>query len=233
VRGNGTFIGNTMGDPDAMEIHNLYGGNLTCLNNTPAVQFGDSGAAPNLVGRFAVGECGFNVVLPNPAPEAMQGPGTPEHIAVSLGSLKTYFGTHTATFVTQAESVRTTSGYTITAVLNDFTLKGTGLTGSGTATPSTLPAPSGDAVLSTVYPDGSRSFVAYDSCDKCSFGGQTGTTTLRFYGTTTAKGLTFGTFLITAGGSGVGLPTLAGWGTFTSAGQRAGTWNLVEHLRNT
>ena len=125
------------------------------------------------------------------------------------------------------------SRYKITAVLNDFTLTGTGLTGSGTANPSLLPQPSGDAVLSTVYRDGSSSFIAYDSCDSCSFGGQTGTTTLRFYGTTTAKGLTFGTFLVTAGGTGIGLPTLAGWGTFSSAGQPAGTWSLVEHLRNT
>jgi hypothetical protein len=234
VRGNETFVGNTMGDPDALEIaNNLVSGNMICLKNTPAVQFGDSGAAPNLVGTFAIGECGFNVVLPNPAPEADQGPGIPEHIAVSLWSLKTYYGTHTATFVTQAESVRTTSGYTITAVLNDFTLKGTGLTGSGQANPSLLPQPSGDAVLSTVYPDGSRSFLAYDSCNSCSFGGQTGTTQLRFYGTTTAKGLTYGTFLVVAGGTGVGLPTLAGWGTFTSVGQPAGTWSLVEHLRNT
>lgn len=235
VRGNGTWAGNTMGDPDAMEVlNNLMGGNMTCLNNSPAAQFGDGASAPNLVGRWGIGECGFNVVLPNPAPEAGEGPGTPEHIAVSLRSLKTYFGTHTATFVDQAESVRTTSGYTITAVLNDFTLKGTGLTGSGTATPSTLPAPSGDAVLSTVYPDGSSSFIAYDSCDSCSFGGQAGTTTLRFYGTTSANGVTHGTFLVTFGGavpSGE-LQTLAGWGTFTSAGQPAGTWRLVEHLRN-
>src|SRR5271170_3616487 len=74
VRGNETFVGNTMGDPDALEIaNNLVSGSMICLKNTPAVQFGDSGAAPNLVGAFAIGECGFNVVLPNPAPEADQG----------------------------------------------------------------------------------------------------------------------------------------------------------------
>jgi hypothetical protein len=236
VGGSLLYADNVTSDPDGMEIaNNLMGGSMTCLNNDPAVQWGDSAAAPNLVGGRGIGECGFNVVLPNPAPEAGEGPGTPEHISVSTRSLKTYFGTHTATFVTQAESTTTSSGYTITAVLNDFTLKGSGLTGSGTANPSLLPQPSGDAVLSTVYPNGSRSFIAYDSCDSCSFGGQTGTTTLRFYGTTSAGGVTYGTFLVTFGGavpSGE-LQTLAGWGTFSSAGQPAGTWKLVEHLRNT
>jgi hypothetical protein len=130
VRGSLTYAHDVTSDPDGMEIdNNLMGGNMTCLNNDPAVQYGDSGAAPNLVG--------------------------------------------------------------------------------------------------------SRSFIAYDSCDSCSFGGQTGTTTLRFFGKTTARGVTSGTFLVTAGGTGTGLPTLAGWGTFTSAGQPSGTWRLVEHLRNT
>ena len=232
VRGSLTYAGDVTSDADGMEINNnLMGGNMTCLKNDPAVQYGDAGAAPNLVGGLGIGECGFNVTLPNTG--GSEQVTVLEHISVSLRSLKTYYGTHTATFVTQAESVKTTSGYTITAVLNDFTLKGTGLTGSGKANPSLLPQPSGDAVLSTVHPDGSSSFIAYDSCDSCSFGGQTGTTTLRFYGTTTARGLTFGTFLVTAGGTGIGLPTLAGWGTFSSAGQPAGTWSLIEHLRNT
>jgi hypothetical protein len=236
VGGSLTIAGNGTSDPDGMEIaNNLMRGNLTCLKNDPAVQYGDSAAAPNLVGGFGIGECGFNVVLPNPAPEAGEGPGTSEHISVSTRSLKTYFGTHKATFVTQAESIGTSSGYTITAVLNDFTLKGNGLTGSGTANPSLLPQPSGDAVLSTVYPNGSRSFIAYDSCDSCSFGGQTGTTSLRFYGTTSPNGVTYGTFLVTFGGAVPAgeIQTLAGWGTFSSAGQPAGTWKLVEHLRNT
>jgi hypothetical protein len=232
VRGSLTYAHDVTSDSDGMEIdNNLMGGNMTCLNNDPAVQYGDAGAAPNLVGGRGIGECAFNVKLPNTG--ASEKVTVLEHISVSLRSLKTYTGRHVATFVTQAESVRTTSGYTITAVLNDFTLKGRGLTGSGTATPSTLPAPSGDAVLSTVRPNGSRSFIAYDSCDSCSFGGQTGTTMLRFFGTTSARGVTSGTFLVTAGGTGTGLPTLAGWGTFTSAGQPSGTWRLVEHLRNT
>jgi hypothetical protein len=235
VGGSGTWAYNTMGDPDALEINNnLISGDMTCVSNSPAVQFGDGASAPNVVGGFGISQCGFNVVLPSPAPEAMQGPGISEHIAVSTRSLKTYYGTHKATFVDQAESVKTSSGYTITAVLNNFTLKGSGLTGYGTAVPSELPQPSGDAVLSTVYPDGSSSFIAYDSCDSCRFGGQTGTTTLRFYGTTRASGLTSGTFLVTFGGAVPPgeLPTLVGWGTFTSAGQPAGTWSLVEHLGN-
>jgi hypothetical protein len=232
VRGSLTYVKNVTSDPDGMEINNnLMRGNMTCLKNDPAVQYGDAGAAPNLVGGQGFGECGFNVKVPNTG--MSEKPTVLEHISVSLRSLKTFSGKHKATFVTQAESVTTTSGYTITAVLNDFTLKGKGLTGFGNVNPSAPPGMSGDAVLSTVKPDGSSSFIAYDTCDSCSFGGQTGTTTLRFYGTRTAKGMTSGTFLITAGGAGFGLPTLAGWGTFTSAGQSSGIWKLVEHLRNT
>ncbi len=232
VRGNASFSGNTMGDPDAMEIdNNVIGGNMTCWSNTPAVQFGDGAAAPNIVGRNGIGECGFNVVLPNPAPEADQGKGVPEHIAVSTWSLGTYYGTHTSTNVTSLPAVTTESGDTIVADLNDFALTGTGLTGSGTYNSSKPPGSSGEALLETVYPNGSKSFIAYDNC-KCSLAGKTGTATLRFYGTSSANGWTYGTFLITSGGAGNGrLSTLAGWGTFWS--QPGGTWRLVEHLRIT
>ena len=232
VRGSITNVGNATSDPDGMEIvNNRVGGNITCLNNDPAVQYGDSMAAPNLVAGSASGECGFNVLKPNPAaspgpPPVSVGPLT--HISVSTGSLATYFGMHIATFVASLPPVTTTSGYTITAVLNDFTLTGTGLTGSGTVNLKLLPAPSGDAVLSTVYPDGSSSFIAYDTC-KCVFGGQSGTVLIRFYGTTTAKGFTHGTFLVASGGAANGkLAGLAGWGTFSSVSK--GTWRLVEHL---
>jgi hypothetical protein len=127
--------------------------------------------------------------------------------------------------------VTTKSGYTITAVLNDFKLTGTGLTGSGTVNLKLLPAPSGDAVLSTVYRNGSSSFIAYDTCN-CRFRGLKGTVLLRFYGTTTANGFTYGTFLVTSGGAANGkLAGLAGWGTFSSAGWR--TWRLCEYLRIT
>ena len=47
IGGDATFINNSMGDPDAMEIGgNLIGENLTCYANAPAPQFGE-GAAPN------------------------------------------------------------------------------------------------------------------------------------------------------------------------------------------
>jgi hypothetical protein len=234
VRGSLTWAGNVTSDPDGNEVdNNLMGGNLTCLNNDPAIQFGDSGAAPNLVGGFGIGECGFGVVLTNPPPEAGEGPGIPEHIAVSTWSLKTYFGTHTSTNVASLPPVRTESGYVITGNLNDFVLTGTGLTGSGTYKSSKPPGSSGDAVLSTVYPNGSRSFIAYDTCN-CRFGGHRGPSTLRFYGTSSANGSTHGIFLIISGGAvpGGGLQTLAGWGTFSSRSP-TGTWRLVEHLRIT
>jgi hypothetical protein len=234
VRGSLTWAGDVTSDPDGNEVNNnLMGGNLACLHNDPAVQFGDSAAAPNLVRGFGIGECGFGVVLPNPAPEAGEGTGTPEHIAVSTQSLKTYFGTHTSTTVTSLRPVRTESGYVITGSLNDFVLAGTGLTGSGTYNSSKPPGSSGDAVLSTVYPNGSRSFIAYDNCN-CSFGGHSGPSTIRFYGTSSPNGSTHGIFLIISGGAvpGGGLQTLAGWGTFSSC-RPTGTWRLVEHLRIT
>ena len=239
VRGSLTYAGNVTSDPDGMEINNnLLGGNIICLHNNPAVQYGDAASAPNLVGGFAFGECGFGVLKPNPAPS----PGPPPvsagplvHISVSLRSLQTYHGTLTVTHVASLPTVTTTSGYKITADLNDFTLAGAGLKGSGTIGPMGPTGP-GAALLATVYPDGSRSFIAYVTCnpDQCRLGRTRGTTMIRFYGTTTPRGLTYGTFLVVAGGAQArGLATLAGWGTFTSAGQPAGTWRLVEHLRIT
>lgn len=74
VRGNVTFSNNsafvpgvTTQGPDSSEVEsNTVGGNLTCLNNTPAVQFGDAGGAPNVVSGNASGQCGFGVILPDP-----------------------------------------------------------------------------------------------------------------------------------------------------------------------
>jgi hypothetical protein len=235
VRGSVTVSGNVTSDPDGMEINNnLLGGNIVCVGNNPAVQYGDGMSAPNLVGGFAFGQCGFNAVKPNPA--ASPGPpptpaGPFERISVSTRSLGTYFGKHFATFVASLPPVTTKSGFTITAVLSNFKLTGTGLTGSGAVDLKLLPAPSGDAVLSTVYQNGSRSFIAYDTC-QCRFRGLRGTVLIRFYGTTTPYGFTYGTFLVTSGGAANGkLAGLAGWGTFSSVGQR--TWRLVEHLRIT
>jgi hypothetical protein len=240
VGGNANFSANVMGDPDALEMgNNLVGGNLTCLANLPAVQFGDGGAAPNMVGGFGMGECGFNVKDLNPAPEAMASPGVSEHIAVSTWRLGRYYGTHNQTSNVVTLPLGTTeSGDTLVAELNDDTLAGSGLTGTLTAVyPPTMSAPlgsTGEAVLATVHGDGSESFTAIDNCD-CSFDGQTGTVTIRAYGTTSANGLTKGIFVVTSGGTpvGGGLDTLAGYGTFSSWGQPAGSLRLVEHLKIT
>jgi hypothetical protein len=63
VGGSATFSDITLADPDGNEIvHNLsVGGNLICENDSPAVQFGDSGqseATP--VGGYGAGQCAFN-----------------------------------------------------------------------------------------------------------------------------------------------------------------------------
>ena len=80
VRGNVFVAGNTMADPDAMEIlANRVHGSIACFANSPAVQYGDSASSPNQVKRHAFGECGFNVLKPNPAPN---GPLT--HISVKV-----------------------------------------------------------------------------------------------------------------------------------------------------
>jgi hypothetical protein len=55
--------------PDAGEVvNNTVYGDLSCQNNDPAVELGDSDGSPNLVGGDATGQCGFDVILPNPAP---------------------------------------------------------------------------------------------------------------------------------------------------------------------
>jgi len=224
VRGSAIFAANSRGDPDALEIDgNLVGRDMACFDNLPAVQFGDSGAAPNMVRGRAAGECGFQVLAPSPAPEAMEGAGIPEHIAVSTWSLGSYDGTHVQTAGTSTVLGTTESNDTLVQETNTDTLTGTGLTGSVS-----------ENVLATVFPDGWESFVAYDTCT-CAFDGQTGPVTIRAYGTTSPSGTTWGTFLITSGGAvvGGGLDTLAGWGTFSSVGQPAGTVSVLEHLRIT
>jgi len=263
VGGSATIIGNTMGDPDAMEINtNLVGGNMVCFHNTPGtppaptppsigVQFGDSGGAPNIVGGLGVGECGFDVRQPNPAPEALLPPpefaGEPssppaiqEPIAVSARSLGTYLGRQQqigSAVVGPITFGVTESGDKILGAVTNDVLKGSGLTGSITYSSSFSLGNSGEAVLSTTHPDGSSSFTAYITCD-CNFDGQSGNVTIRAYGTTTSYGATSGTFLITSGGPFVvgplptvvltgGLGTLAGYGTFFSWG---GVLGLVEHL---
>ena len=69
LRGNALVAANKLADPDAMEVvSNTVRRNLSCLRNSPAVQYGDSGGTPNVVRRWATGQCGFNVLQPNPAP---------------------------------------------------------------------------------------------------------------------------------------------------------------------
>jgi len=75
VRHSFAAVGNKLADPDANElVSNFIRGSIACFANRPAVQFGDSHGVPNLVGRFAAGQCGFRVLKPNPAPH---GPLTP------------------------------------------------------------------------------------------------------------------------------------------------------------
>ena len=223
VRGTAAFIGNSMGDPNAMGIvNNLIGGNMICFGNQPAVQYGSTGAAPNLVGGFGIGECGFNVVVPNPAPEAGEGPGVPEHIAVSTASLANYSGTHTQTSGESLVFGKTKSHDKIVGEKNKDVLAGSGLTGTVK-----------EKVLATVFPGGDQAFNAIDKCT-CSFDGQSGTVGIRAYGTTSSSGVTTGTFLVITGGPGSGgLATLSGYGTFSNAGQPAGTLSLAEYLRIT
>jgi hypothetical protein len=250
VGGSATWDNNTMGDPDAMEIgSNLINGNMACSGNseggTAGVQFGDGGAAPSTVGGFGLGQCGFNVLQPNPAPEALaqeSPPETctpttciPEHISVSKWSLGTYLGTHAQEGPSQVSlPIGTTeSGDSLAAEVNNIVFGGSGLTGSGTYDPAQPLGSTGEAVAVTTYPNGSESFTAFDNCT-CTFQGQTGAVSIRAYGTVSPNGSTSGTFLITSGGGSIGaLTTLAGYGTFSSWGQPAGTLGLVEHLKIT
>ncbi|MGO8960669.1 MAG: hypothetical protein ACLQFR_25320, partial [Streptosporangiaceae bacterium] len=58
-------------NPDGNEdLGNVIQGNFVCQNNSPANQYGDANTGPNEVGGNATGQCGFGVIVPNPAPEA-------------------------------------------------------------------------------------------------------------------------------------------------------------------
>ena len=75
MRGNMVVTNNTggifFGSADSTEIAtNTVYGNLVCSGNNPAVQLGDSDGSPNQVAGNATGECGFNVMLPNPGPNS-------------------------------------------------------------------------------------------------------------------------------------------------------------------
>ena len=85
VRGSVVVAGNSMADPDAMEIlANHVRGSIACFGNSPAVQYGDSGSSPNKVKGHAFGECGFNVLQPNPAPSPGVPAGPLEPISVKV-----------------------------------------------------------------------------------------------------------------------------------------------------
>jgi hypothetical protein len=244
IGGNATFIGNTFGDPDAMEIgNNLIRGNMTCFKNDPAPQFGD-GASSDLVGGRATGQCAFdNLPLNNPAAEAIEanggtGVGVLQQFVVSTRHLKTYFGTYTETAVPPGEpieSIPTVAGNTISAQLFNFSLAGNGLVGTGTYNGGPPGQSPGAAVLSTTFPNGSSTFTAYLTCDSCSFAGQSGSVSLRAYGRSDKNGFTTGTFLITSNGTVLpsatspvpGLATLVGYGSFWGSGN---TLHLIEHL---
>jgi len=220
VGGDARFIGDSTSDPNGMGVvNNLVAGRMACASNLPAVQFGSSGAAPNIVGGFASGECGFGVLVPNPAPAA--GSGIDEHISVPSWRLQTYRGTHTATNVSTQSCGTTESGHQLLGLTGTAVLAGGGLTGSPE-----------EQELITVHRSRAESFTVEDLCSSCSFDGQTGPVIIAAKGTTSASGLTRGTFLTISGGSffAGGLDTLAGYGKFSSAGEPAGTVRLIEHL---
>ena len=99
------------------------------------------------------------------------------------------------------------------------------------AAPQLPPGQSGELVLGTAYPSGSTSYEVMETCT-FHFQGKTGSATVRAYGTGTPSGVNYGTFLIASGGAEHGgLSTLAGWGTFSSVGEPAGSLRVVDHLR--
>jgi hypothetical protein len=58
VAHNFVFTHNTMSSSDGNEVvGNEIAGHMGCKDNSPAVQFGDSGASPNVVSGTATGEC--------------------------------------------------------------------------------------------------------------------------------------------------------------------------------
>ena len=121
---------------------------------------------------------------------------------MSTHTLGTYYGTHTQvgpSLDTLSLGV-TESGDTLGAELNNVVFAGTGLTGAVTAVfPPTMAAPlgsTGETVITTDHPDGSESFQADDVCAACTFAGQSGSTSVRAYGTVSPHGVVTGTFLV-------------------------------------
>jgi hypothetical protein len=217
VAGSMTVSGNTMADPDANEIEsNVVGGHLICGGNLPAVQFGDGGGSPNVVAGNAFGQCAFGRTLKDsPANGPVAVP-----IAVSQSSLGTYHGTRVALTDHTAVIGQLSSGDTILGSQGNISLRGAGLTGPGH-----------EQAILTLYPDNSASFYAVDACAPCAFDGASGPLQIIATGHIAPSGLQTGSFLLLSGGSSNGgLATLAGWGTFTSAGQPGNTLALTEYL---
>ena len=75
VRGHVVSSNNTMASTDSDKVlANVISGGIACFDNSPAVQYGDSGSSPNQVRGAAFGECAFNVTQPDPAPSGTQEP---------------------------------------------------------------------------------------------------------------------------------------------------------------
>ncbi|HUA48615.1 MAG TPA: hypothetical protein VMA77_25510 [Solirubrobacteraceae bacterium] len=257
VGGNATFSNDQTSDPDGNEIEdNFVSRDLRCANDDPQIQFGDGALSSNIAGGRASGECAFSVVLPNPAPEAMEGTGINMPISVSAWSLRRYDGTYTTTSTVDSFNFGTTStGDSLVGALADATIAGRGLKGSVAYDSATLGSPSasvltgcfggtcagspGEMYLGTVSPSGLTRFTLKITC-ACSLGANSGEAGIEVYGTSLPNGQSFGTFLITSGpdvfaGPPLTVPTgglggLAGYGTFSSFGEPSGTVRLVEHL---
>ncbi|HEV3264292.1 MAG TPA: hypothetical protein VG014_02140 [Acidimicrobiales bacterium] len=129
VGGSLTMSNNVMADPDANEVlTNGVAGNVICQGNSPANQYGDSAGLPNKVTGFAVGQCSFATLAPNPAPEPAS-PGPPPTPAIPAGPL-------TPISVPSG----TLTGYTMGAADGGvFALGAAGFFGSGAGTSPSSP----------------------------------------------------------------------------------------------
>jgi hypothetical protein len=91
VGGNLIDHSNLMGDPDGNEVvNNTVSGNISCHGNDHVVQFGDSGATPNVVSGSAHGECAFTVMQP----DENYGSGGPQPISLKASASKTVRRAH-------------------------------------------------------------------------------------------------------------------------------------------
>jgi len=61
INGSASFVDLTFMDSDSIEVlSSTVGGNMVCLNDAPALQFGDAGQVGNLVGGYGTGQCAFS-----------------------------------------------------------------------------------------------------------------------------------------------------------------------------